>query len=123
MNSEADTRVLLSLPSNHANFTSLDEVNAFVVQDSGKVLSGNHLQRHYFFEQDTGRMCAVVRYQSLTALHHKRLMAYKNLCAVIVIHTTQPTLSYTVRVIQGKSDCRLYACCHFGDCTANTALF
>jgi len=89
------------LPSDHGDLARLEDLTAF-----GRKLGGNRFQRHYYHEDKALRMCVVVRIRALSVLQYRRMLAYKHLCAIVVINPANPYESRTFRASPRSTCCR-----------------
>ena len=112
------------LPTAADGIRTFEDMRAYLRRvGAADIQKYNNFKRRYLHEQGTGRVCVIVGRQVLSCLQHKRLINYKHLASVIVIHPTRPELAAAfyaqpppARGSGGPRDPRLERCCHFGRC-------
>ena len=80
-----------------ARIKTLDDIRDFLqeveIAPAAHIKRPNDFKRRYLFEKDTNRVCVVVRYQTLSALLYARLISYKHVRTVIIVHNHDPAKS------------------------------
>ena len=71
-----------------ARIKTIADVSKFLLEvvPGANIKKSNDFKRRYLFDAETNRVCAIVRYQTLSPLLHKRLLNYKHVDTVIVVH-------------------------------------